>query len=73
MNIGKLPECEADFAELARLNLAPFLCCVLCYKPFSSENTHTLVGWQETQISGFCEDCFDQAFEDAEEEQDVQK
>jgi len=34
--------------------------CLRCKKTFSSENTHTNLGWMETQISGFCEDCFDE-------------
>lgn len=68
MTIGKLPECEADFAMLAQANLAPFFSCVVCDKPFSKANTHTKEGWRETQVTGFCENCFDETFNDEEDE-----
>jgi hypothetical protein len=33
--------------------------CVHCKRPFTDDTVHTEAGWQETQISGLCEDCFD--------------
>lgn len=42
--------------------------CVNCNEPFCDRNTHTIAGWRETQISGFCEDCFDEIMQEAEEE-----
>lgn len=46
--------------------------CVGCTHPFSDDNCFTQAGWQETQISGLCERCFDQvcAEDDDEDEQD---
>lgn len=37
-----------------------YIACVECEEPFSEENVHTEAGWRETQISGLCEDCFDE-------------
>lgn len=42
--------------------------CVNCTQPFSAANTHSKDGWIETQISGLCEDCFDEICEEAETE-----
>jgi hypothetical protein len=33
--------------------------CAACKERFSDANCHTQAGWQETQISGMCERCFD--------------
>jgi len=46
--------------------------CVACKDRFSDANCFTQAGWQETQISGLCERCFDQicAEEDDEEAQE---
>lgn len=41
------------------------LACIDCHTPFNSLNVHTYLGWKETQISGLCEDCFDNLFDDA--------
>ena len=43
--------------------------CVICKKPFTDKNVFTDAGWRETQITGFCEKCFDEATldEDGEE------
>lgn len=41
--------------------------CVSCKKGFSDTNVHTIDGWLETQISGMCEDCFDEACADVAE------
>jgi hypothetical protein len=40
--------------------------CIDCKQPFTSENVHSPEGWRETQISGMCEDCFDDLFVEAE-------
>jgi hypothetical protein len=47
-----------------------FTKCVGCTRPFSDENCFTQAGWQETQISGVCERCFDQMCADAEAEEE---
>jgi hypothetical protein len=57
-----LPTCEADFADNAIA--MRYLRCICCNAPFSSQNTQTRLGWRETQISGFCEACFDDTFKD---------
>lgn len=44
-------------------------CCVSCKEPFSSKNVHTDAGWRETQLSRLCEDCFDAAFADMEDDE----
>lgn len=42
--------------------------CACCGEPFSDANVHTPDGWKETQISGMCETCFDDALlEDLQE------
>jgi len=38
--------------------------CVNCGGVFTNDNTFTRLGWRETQISGFCEVCFDEMFRD---------
>ena len=43
--------------------------CVSCKERFSDTNCFTQAGWQETQISGLCERCFDQMCEGAEAEE----
>lgn len=47
-----------------------YLCCEQCNKPFSMENVRTKAGWRETQISGWCETCFDAMFSEDEEQAD---
>ncbi len=42
--------------------------CMNCEQPFSKANTHSVDGWRETQISGLCENCFDEITAEAEEE-----
>lgn len=45
--------------------------CVACKQRFSGDNCFTQAGWQETQISGLCERCFDEATTEPEvEDQD---
>jgi len=55
----QLPESQEDFEEI---KYPRNLTCADCGCEFSSANTHTALGWKETQISGFCEDCFDALF-----------
>lgn len=47
--------------------------CVICKERFSDANCFTQEGWQETQLSGLCERCFDQICLDAaaEEEEEM--
>ena len=59
-----LPEDYADFDCLKMRGALRFKACYACGAEFSEGNTHSPAGWKETQISGFCEDCFDAMFED---------
>lgn len=42
--------------------------CENCGRLFSKENVYSDAGWRETQISGYCEKCFDDitGFEDCD-------
>ena len=42
--------------------------CVSCAQRFSDENCFTQEGWQETQISGMCERCFDAVAMESEDD-----
>ena len=53
-----------------------FLKCIICEQPFTKENVTTASGWRETQISGYCEDCFDDLFvddEDIDDDEDTER
>lgn len=45
-------------------NIITFARCIECRKPFTYKNTFTNAGWKETQISGYCEQCFDKLFKE---------
>ncbi len=45
-----------------RTAVARFYSCVKCSKPFTAQNVFTRAGWRETQITGYCEKCFDNIF-----------
>lgn len=64
---GKLPESEAEFKLLKDAKAVRHEHCILCKNTFSRDIVHSPRGWAETQISGFCEDCFDKLFEEPEE------
>ena len=61
----QLPESFKDFKELVGTAGQRYTQCVSCLDPFSPNNTRTKAGWSETQISGMCEDCFDNLFEES--------
>lgn len=42
--------------------------CIVCHQPFTDKNVHSVAGWKEAQISGFCEDCFDDIMEEKGDE-----
>lgn len=58
----KLPESEEEFQQLKQAGIAKYVACRTCKKEFSKLNTHSTLGWRETQITGDCEDCFDALF-----------
>lgn len=43
-------------------------CCIQCGEGFSNKNVFTEAGWCETTISGMCEVCFDELFQDDDED-----
>lgn len=55
-----LPESLEDFNK--DFSVMKFKGCVSCKETFSAANTSSPLGWKETQISGFCEKCFDNLF-----------
>lgn len=60
----QLPESQTDFNTLFAEGRVRYTQCVRCLDYFSDDNTHSKAGWAETQISGMCEDCFDNLFEE---------
>jgi len=38
--------------------------CISCKQPFSPDNVFTIEGARETTLSGMCEVCWDELFED---------
>lgn len=44
-------------------------CCIVCGEKFSNGNVFTQAGAQEPRISQTCERCFDDLFEDMDDEQ----
>lgn len=51
---------EYDSQKALAARHATYTECVACKKGFSDANVRTMDGWLETQISGMCEDCFDE-------------
>lgn len=43
--------------------------CLICKEAFSRKNCFTRLGWRETQLSGFCEKCFDESCKDKKDEE----
>lgn len=61
-----LPESWADFQELLAAGGTGLehIRCMRCREGFSEGNVRTPAGWRETQISGMCENCFDELFKE---------
>lgn len=64
-NGNLIPESEADFAD--NYESMRFKKCTRCGVPFTQYNIFTRFGWRETQISGFCEKCFNNLFNDLDD------
>lgn len=59
-----LPETRDEFEQL-RTNVRDkllYLRCTDCGEGFTEHNVKTAEGWEETQISGMCENCYDFLF-----------
>ena len=61
-----LPESPDEFLQVAREGKLRFANCLECHENFDPTNTRTPDGWAETQISGYCESCFDGLFSEVE-------
>ena len=59
-----LPESEEDYATLLTAGEVLHTKCIYCAGAFSSANVFTHSGWRETQITGFCEECFNEMTKD---------
>ena len=57
-----LPDNEIEFAT--NFMDMKFVSCLHFGEQFSPANVHTRMGWRESQISGWCENCFDDVFKD---------
>jgi hypothetical protein len=57
-----LPISEKDYQ--GNLPNMRYKMCAKCRDAFSGKNTNSQMGWRETQISGYCEKCFDGLFND---------
>lgn len=62
-----LPENEDDFGLLKSVRGAYFLRCVFCHKPFTEANVRSRLAWMETQISGSCENCWDEMMKEIDD------
>jgi hypothetical protein len=60
-----LPKTEQEFNQMPQKKHTH---CIKCGAGFSSINTYSPLGWRETQISGWCESCFDEEFPEEPEE-----
>lgn len=62
-----LPESWADAQQLAYTGKMTHIRCRTCQVLLHSEQAaYSTAGWRETQISGFCEPCFDSEFQEVE-------
>lgn len=60
------PRSEAAFKDGLIQGLPLWTDCKKCGEPFNKCNTHTPGGWMDTQITGWCEDCYDEVFDEEE-------
>ena len=57
----RLPTSQAEYEALVGPRNSQ---CRSCSSKFTGKNVHSALGWRETQISGFCDDCFDNLFQE---------
>ena len=65
---GPLPETFEEF-QRARDKMR-YTECLVCGKAFTNKTVFSPPGWRETQITGWCEVCFDEFFDEFFEEED---
>lgn len=64
-----LPENEQDARALRAQHALLFSSCLLCSRDLTAPDAaSTPAGWRETQISGFCEPCFEAMMSESEGE-----
>jgi hypothetical protein len=63
-NTNFRPTSEGQFRQALSDGIQLWTECVSCGSAFQSSNVYTPEGWKETQISGYCECCFDKLFEE---------
>lgn len=56
------PETEEEFNKMLADGVPLQKHCIYCKLNFSTKNVQTRLGWRETQISGFCETCWNDIF-----------
>lgn len=61
------PTCYEEFQNYKKAGVHIQCTCLSCQAEFSPKNVHTGLGWKETQISGYCEDCWDNLFKEDED------
>jgi hypothetical protein len=64
---GYLPQNFIEYKTLAGRQDLKHDHCLHCHAEFSEANTHSILGWQETQISATCENCYDDLFAEPDE------
>jgi hypothetical protein len=63
----QLPESVNDARELKYSGTLKYLKCSQCsVELYDATAATSAEGWRETQLSGMCESCFDQLFENDE-------
>lgn len=60
------PNNETEFVQAVAKGEPLWADCIKCGHAFTGNNVHSRAGWRETQITGYCEDCFDEIFKDEE-------
>lgn len=58
MFLPTLPTNQQEPLKMIQTGEARYKECIECHHQFTSRNVWTEKGWQETQNSGLCEDCF---------------
>lgn len=61
------PNHYSEFKDYKEAGMQIQCTCISCGAEFSPENVRSSAAWRETQISGMCENCWDELFEDLDE------
>jgi hypothetical protein len=66
MAMNPRPQSYEEFLAMTEEDRPLKMHCLDCSQAFTTANVKSAAGWQETQISGICETCFDGLFEEGE-------